>query len=70
VTETLLIRLDAGTEKRLEALSKRSRRSKSFFAAEAITAYLASEERQLTEIQAGMKELDGGQGVSHEKVSK
>lgn len=70
MTETLSIRLDAGTKKRLDALSKRSRRSKSFLAAEAITAYVASEEWQLSEIQAGMKELDEGQGVSHEKVSK
>ena len=29
-----------------------------------------SEEWQLNEIQTGMKELDEGQGVSHEKVLK
>jgi RHH-type transcriptional regulator, rel operon repressor / antitoxin RelB len=70
MTETLSIRLDAGTKRRLDALSKRSKRSKSFLAAEAIAAYIESEEWQLGEIQAGIAELESGQEVSHEKVSK
>lgn len=70
MTETLSIRLGTETKKRLDALSKRSKRSKSFLAAEAIAAYVEAEEWQLGEIQAGIAELDSGQGVSHEKVSK
>jgi len=70
MTETLSIRIDAETKKRLDALSKRSRRSKSFLAAEAITAYVESEERQLGELQDGITELESGKEVSHEKVSK
>jgi predicted transcriptional regulator len=70
MTETLSIRLDKDTKKRLDALAKRSRRSKSFLAAEAIAAYVESEEWQLGELQAGIAELDAGRGVSHEKVSK
>ena len=70
MTETLSIRIDAATKQRLDALSKRSRRSKSFLAAEAISAYVESEEWQLGELQAGIAELDAGQEVSHEKVSK
>jgi predicted transcriptional regulator len=70
VSETLSIRIDAETKKRLDALSKRSRRSKSFLAAEAISAYVESEEWQLGELQAGVAELDAGRGVSHDKVSK
>jgi RHH-type transcriptional regulator, rel operon repressor / antitoxin RelB len=70
MTETLSIRLDAGTKRRLNALSKRSKRSKSFLAAEAIAVYIESEEWQLGEIQAGIAELESGQEVSHEKVSK
>ncbi len=69
MTETLSIRIDASTKKRLDALSKRSKRSKSFLAAEAITAYVDSEEWQIGEIQAGITELDSGKGVKHEKVS-
>jgi len=70
MTETLSIRLDANTKKRLDALAKRSRRSKSFLAAEAIAAYVEAEEWQLGELQAGISDLDSEQVVSHEKVSK
>lgn len=70
MTETLSIRIDSETKKRLDALSKRSKRSKSFLAAEAITAFVDSEEWQLGEIHTGLKELDSGEAVSHEKVSK
>ena len=70
MNETLSIRIDPKTKKRLDALSKRSKRSKSFLAAEAIAAYVDSEEWQLGEVQAGMAELDRDQAVSHEKVAK
>ena len=70
MSETLSIRIDAETKKRLDALSKRTRRSKSFLAAEAIAGYVESEDWQLGELQEGIAELDDGDGVSHEKVSK
>ena len=70
MTETLSIRIDTETKKRLDALARRSKRSKSFLAAEAIAAYVESEEWQLGEIQAGMADLDAGEEISHEKVSK
>jgi len=70
MTETLSVRIDAQTKKRLDALSKRSKRSKSFLAAEAITAYVESEEWQIGELQAGIAELESEQEVSHQKVSK
>jgi predicted transcriptional regulator len=69
VSETLSIRIDAATKQRLDALAKRSRRSKSFLAAEAIASYVEQEEWQLGEIRAGAAELDEGQGVSHEKAA-
>jgi predicted transcriptional regulator len=69
LTETLSIRIDAATKKRLDLLSKRSRRSKSFLAAEAIAAFVESEEWQIGELQAGIAELEAGQTISHEKVS-
>ena len=70
MTETLSIRIDSETKKRLDALSKRSKRSKSFLAAEAITAFVVSEEWQLGEIRDGIADLDSGQTVSQEKASK
>jgi predicted transcriptional regulator len=69
MTETLSIRLDSATKQRLDALAKRSQRSKSFLAAEAIAAYVEQEEWQIGEIHAAIGELDGGQAVSHEKVA-
>jgi RHH-type rel operon transcriptional repressor/antitoxin RelB len=69
MTETLSVRIDSEVRKRLDALAKQSRRSKSFLAAEAIAAYVESEEWQLGEIQSAMAELDAGQGIDHEKVS-
>ena len=70
MTETLSIRIDSETKKRLDVLSKRSKRSNSFLAAEAIAAYVESEGWQLGELQAGLAELDSGQEVSDDKLSK
>lgn len=70
VSETLSIRIDAATNTRLDALARQSNRSNSFLAAEAIAAYVESEEWQLAEIQAGQSELDAGPFVSHDQVSR
>ena len=66
---TLSVRIDAGTKKRLETLAKRARRSKSFLAAEAITAFVEAESWQLDEIQAGLAELEAGRGIPHKDVA-
>ena len=70
MTETLSIRIDAETKQRLDALARRFRRSKSFLAAEAISAYVEAESWQLEEIQAGLADLDRGRTVSHQRVSR
>ncbi|MBI5283406.1 MAG: ribbon-helix-helix protein, CopG family [Candidatus Solibacter usitatus] len=70
MTETLSIRIDSATKQRLEALAQRSRRSKSFLAAEAIASFVEAEEWQIAEIQAGLAELGSGAEVSHDRVSK
>lgn len=70
MSETLSIRIDADTKLRLDNLAKRTVRSKSFLAAEAITAYVKAEEWQLGEIQAGIADADAGRTMSHDKVSK
>ena len=68
MSTTLSVRIDVDTKKRLEALAKRSRRSKSFLAAEAIAAFVEAESWQL-EIQTGIKELDEGREVPHKDVA-
>ncbi len=70
MTETLSIRIDAEAKKRLGALAKSSKRSKSFLAADASTAYLESKAWQLEELLTGKAELEAGRGVGQEKVSK
>jgi RHH-type rel operon transcriptional repressor/antitoxin RelB len=66
----LSIRIDSNTNEKLDALARRSKRSKSFLAAEAITAYVDAEAWQLGEIEAGLTDLDEGKTVSHDKVTK
>lgn len=68
-TTTLSLRIDDTTKVRLGALAKCVRRSKSSVAAEAISAYINLEEWRLREIDAGLKDLDQGRTVSHERVA-
>jgi predicted transcriptional regulator len=69
-TETLSVRIDAKTKRRLEALAVRAQRPKSFLAAEAIVQYVEAEEWQLGVIEEGLADLGAGRTVSHESVSK
>jgi len=69
VTTTLSVRIDTNTKKRLEALARRTRRSKSFLAAKAIAAFVEAENWQLDEIQSGIAELDESRGVPHKDVA-
>jgi predicted transcriptional regulator len=69
MSTTLSVRIDEETKRRLEALAKNARRTKSFLAAEAIAVYVESESWQIEEIKAGLKELDAGRSVSHSGVS-
>lgn len=69
MTATVSIRLDTGVKKRLDALAERSKRSRSFLAAEAIARYVDTEEWQAGEIEAGLADLDAGRAVSHARVS-
>jgi RHH-type rel operon transcriptional repressor/antitoxin RelB len=64
------VRLDSKVKKRLEALAKVSKRSRSFLAAEAIAACVEAEEWQLGEIRAGIQDLEENQSVAHDRVSK
>jgi len=69
MSATLSIRIDEDTLQRLDAISQQSKRSKSFLAAEAITAFVAQEEWQLGELRAASQELDAGLAVKHEDVA-
>jgi RHH-type transcriptional regulator, rel operon repressor / antitoxin RelB len=70
MTTTLSVRIDARMHRRLEALARRARRPKSSLAAEAIAAFVDTEEWQLAEIKTGIDEMDAGRRVPHEAVAR
>ncbi len=69
MSETLTIQIDLETKKRLDAIAKSSERSTSLLAAEAITAFVQSDEWRMGEILQGIEDLDNGHAISHEKVA-
>ncbi len=58
MSSTMTIRLEDGIKNRLDQLANVTQRSKSFLAAEAIAAYVDTNEWQLAEIQAALAEAD------------
>jgi RHH-type rel operon transcriptional repressor/antitoxin RelB len=63
----LAVRLDAATEKRLEALAARTGRTKTFYAREAIAAHLDDlEDRYLAEER--MRSFRPGDAISLEQL--
>ena len=56
MSSTMTIRLEDGVKNRLDQLASVTQRSKSFLAAEAIAAYVDTNEWQLSEIQAALTE--------------
>ncbi|HEY9239120.1 MAG TPA: ribbon-helix-helix protein, CopG family [Burkholderiaceae bacterium] len=65
----MTIRLDDEVRDRLDVLADATQRSKSFLAAEAIRAYVDSNEWQIAEIQAALKEADAGDFASDADVA-
>ena len=68
-TDTFSVRLDHEAKARLQKLAKTTGRSRSFLAAEAIVAYLDTNEWQIAGITKALSSLDHGKGVAHERVS-
>ena len=58
MSSTMTIRLEDGIKNRLDQLANVTQRSKSFLAAEAIAAYVDTNEWQLGEIQAALIEAE------------
>ena len=69
MSTTMTIRLDDDVKDRLEHLAGATKRSKSFLAAEAIRAFVDSNEWQIAEIQSALKEADAGDFASDEDVA-
>ena len=58
MSTTMTIRLEDGIKNRLDQLANVTQRSKSFLAAEAIAAYVDTNEWQLAEIQVALTEAE------------
>lgn len=65
---TLSVRVDSKQKKRLEALAKSTGRSRSYLAADAISAYLDVNEWQVAGVQRAIKSIDANGGVAHANV--
>ncbi len=69
MSTTMTIRLDDGVRDRLSVLAESTQRTKSYLAAEAIRAFVEINEWQIAEIEAGLKEADGGDFASDRQVA-
>jgi predicted transcriptional regulator len=69
MSTTMTVRIDDDIKARLEVLAGATKRSKSFLAAEAIRAYVDTNEWQIAEIQAAIKEADAGDFASDQEVA-
>ena len=68
-TTTISVRLERELRDRLEALARSTRRSKSFLAAEAISAYVAANAWQVEGVQQALDDIErGAKGVPQEDV--
>lgn len=64
------VRVSDETASKLEQIAEKLDRSRSYTAAQAIEDYVAREEWQLAEIEAGLVEADRGEFASEEDVAK
>src|SRR3981081_3965520 len=69
-TDTFSVRVGHSTKSRLEKLAKSSGRARSSLAAEAIAAYLDTNEWQISGITAALSSLDRGKGIAHDRIKQ
>jgi RHH-type transcriptional regulator, rel operon repressor / antitoxin RelB len=69
MSTTMTIRLEDGVRDRLDQLADATHRSKSYLAAEAIRSFVETNEWQIGEIQAALKEADAGDFASDDDVA-
>jgi predicted transcriptional regulator len=67
-TATVTIRLSSETKRKLERLAVDTRRSKSFLAAEAVSAYVERELEIIDGIRKGMADVEAGRVVTDDEA--
>jgi predicted transcriptional regulator len=63
---TMTIRVSADLKEKLDRLAADTRRSRSFLAAEAVSAYVARELAIVDGVNQGLEDVRSGRTVSHE----
>jgi len=69
MSTTITVRLEDEVRDRLDQLAEATQRSKSFLAAEAIRAFVETNEWQIGEIRAALREADAGDFASDKDVA-
>jgi RHH-type transcriptional regulator, rel operon repressor / antitoxin RelB len=69
-TTLISVRVPKETAEKLAALAEATDRSKSYLAAQAIEEYLETQEWQIRAIEEGIKDVEEGRVVSHERVKE
>ena len=69
MSTTMTVRLEDEIRDRLDQLAEATQRSKSFLAAEAIRAFVETNEWQIGEIRAALQEADAGDFASDKAVA-
>ena len=67
-SSTISTRINVNTLEKLEKLSKSTKRSKSYLAAEAIQLYVDEQSWQIDAINEGIKQADAGDFASENEV--
>jgi len=67
-SETLTVRISPETKSRLETLARRTRRTKSFLAGEAIAGYVERESKIIEGILQGLEDMEAGRVVPHDEA--
>ena len=65
---TMTIRIEPGVKEKLARLARDTRRSKSYLAAEAVTAYVERELEIIEGIQRGLADVETGRVVPHDEA--
>jgi predicted transcriptional regulator len=66
MSATMTIRIATDTKRKLERLAADTRRSKSFLAAEAVSAYVERELAIIDGVQSGLADVEAGRIVPHD----
>lgn len=67
-TTTMTIRVSEETRAKLDRLASGMRRSRSFLAAEALTAYVERELQIIEGIQRGLVDVENGRTIPHDEA--